>query len=997
MEMKFKKILVHSAVLLALWGCGDDDDDSASESTPVNSVEEAIRHEDHTLATEAELLTFAKGQMDQMTQGRQALLDTLYQGIDQPITWNPTHDSITFTTFMPEATHTVLSSNINGEGKPAVRGLIMAGEQDNQRYGAMATNLFSVHGNPKEPTDQLLLNMVNWLTQDAVSGGELRVITAQMPGAETYWFPHNEGIRTWFDEHYGTQVKINEANSCDDGALLACIDQMEPHLIILSDQDLTGTGFASIEAAVRKAKEKGIPLLLSNYQRDPSPMLSPLYLEMGLAGYNNYWDKMQAKDLSIEEIKAPDPVLQSARQLLVDLESGNFNTSVLEGCKGNFMFGCSEPVFVESFKQGADWFRGGVVALDQNNKSPFTEPDLALMQSVLLLADKYRSTIDYPIEWNEDQAWQQAMFGDWVISYARQKNPAQPDLGEYVIDSSQVFKGSNANYAHPATVSEQKSIGVPYPDQWTTTGWYALPGQQITLTRNDSSPVVAEIKLNYHRSNTNRAYEHHVYRAPLELAQQRLKLAAGQSVTFTSPYGGPIYLYLRGGEGAQQVNVAANGVAKHPTITDFNDPEQISRFTAEINSTTLPHVDLRTEQAEQHLRHDRLVGSLGTEYPDIEALLDAIVHEHVNTVYTLAGFKVQGMSLGESLPEAVKARCLSLFGEDCLDETLHTRTIIQHANYDQNAQCGSGCSGNPWDAAWNIDPRGWGDNHELGHNLQVNKLNVQYVTEADRNDWTKYSSRAGENSNNIFPYVVKWRTRYINGGNTIPSADGSHKGVFYAFMSDVAGITDASGKRVVLNEGCQQIDEGEDRYTAAWANNAYAFNNNYRMAFYIQMALRADALQNGPASMGNGFNIHPLLYLHGRIFDKYAASKELWEANRVRMGFGLFPYDGATQYGGGTVNSIPGNDFMLVSLSMLTKLDWRPHFDLLGLRYTDLAATQVQAMSFSGSLPMGLYQLDQDAPPADMSQGLSFLPLSLSDRTTLWKDGGSPTQCPILP
>ena len=62
------------------------------------------------------------------------------------------------------------------------------------------------------------------------------------------------------------------------------------------------------------------------------------------------------------------------------------------------------------------------------------------------------------------------------------------------------------------------------------------------------------------------------------------------------------------------------------------------------------------------------------------------------------------------------------------DASLHTRSIIQHANYDQNAHCGSGCSGNPWDAAWNISPTGWGDNHELGHNLQTNRLNVQCAT-----------------------------------------------------------------------------------------------------------------------------------------------------------------------------------------------------------------------------------------------------------------------------
>ncbi|KLU98352.1 hypothetical protein ABT58_23280, partial [Photobacterium aphoticum] len=95
-------------------------------------------------------------------------------------------------------------------------------------------------------------------------------------------------------------------------------------------------------------------------------------------------------------------------------------------------------------------------------------------------------------------------------------------------------------------MTTQQTFSVPYTKQWTTTGWYALPGQTITLTRQDNSSATASIKLNYHRSNTNRAYQQKVYRGPLELAQQRLSIASGETVTFSTPYGGPVYLYLEG-------------------------------------------------------------------------------------------------------------------------------------------------------------------------------------------------------------------------------------------------------------------------------------------------------------------------------------------------------------------------------------------------------------------------------------------------------------------
>ena len=38
-------------------------------------------------------------------------------------------------------------------------------------------------------------------------------------------------------------------------------------------------------------------------------------------------------------------------------------------------------------------------------------------------------------------------------------------------------------------------------------------------------------------------------------------------------------------------------------------------------------------------------------------------------------------------------------------------------NADQ-AACGYGCSGNPYDAYWAFDPIGHGDIHEMGHSLQ---------------------------------------------------------------------------------------------------------------------------------------------------------------------------------------------------------------------------------------------------------------------------------------
>ncbi|MBY6017811.1 ImpA family metalloprotease [Halomonas denitrificans] len=963
----------------------------------ISNADNAIWQEDHRLASAVELIDHARQQLAASKADRTALVDTLFEGIER-ISWHPSHDSVHFTSYLPQTTWTLLPANTDGAGQPVTGGLVMVSQQPQQRLAAMAANLFVV--SRSEQSDRLLRQLIHWLTGGADQSEGLSIVTAQMPGrADSGYFPHNEGIRQWLTEHYPDNHRINDANQCDDAALASCIDHHQPDLIVLSDIDRNGLGHNGIAQALRKAREAGIPLLLSNYWRDASPMLVPLYQQMGLGVAGNYWSKRHALDLPVATIRAGDPVLEQADQLLLNLRNDQFDTAVLAGCGGNFLH-CSDATFVSAFKAGADGFRNAVISLDKAGLSAFGLEQADALKASLLLADKYRSEIDYPIESTSHGEWQQALFADWLVNYARTANPAQPDLGEYVADRSEVVKGEAAHYAYPQTTSQRQTISVPYRGQWTSTGWYALPGQAITLTRYDRSDTDVMVKLNYHRPNTNRAFEQRVLRGPLELSTLRLSVPPGQSISFSSPYGGPIYLHLNGPEGALTTDISASGIAHHPAILDFSQPEQIRAFNQRYNETELPHIDLRAPAAEQHLRRDRFEGAIGGATPDVSALLSSVEQDHINPVYTLAGFKLAGQSLAQSLPKEVATACVALLGQDCLDDRLHVRTIIQHSNYDQSAQCGFMCSGNPWDSGAPINPVGWGDNHELGHNLQVGRLNVHYAASADADHWPGYASRAGENSNNLFPYFVMWRAHYLRDGNTGSLSDGhmNHKTLFYVFMSDAARVENSLGERVVLGDRCQVLDIGEDRYQAPWASNDYAIHNGYRMAFYIQMALRAHGLSLADGTvLTNGFNLFTLLYQHHRVFGHYANNSSDWLAHRQRLGFGLFPFEGEAVYGGRKVSGIPGNDFMLVSLSHLTGLDWRSHFDLLGLRYSSLAAAQAAANASRGSLPMGMYVLETDLPPANMSDGLTFLPLSLADGTTRWpRDNSSPVDCPKL-
>ncbi|MGF1689500.1 ImpA family metalloprotease [Photobacterium japonica] len=948
-------------------------------------VIQAILTGDHTLVTEQQLLDFAVKEINQKTADDQAIIDQLYTGITG-INWVPTHDAMFVSNYnSTNGNIPILTTNVDDSGNAINIPIGLTGKKvGGQRYAIFGGNPLGVWGN-----DDLHLFMKNVFAW--ISGGEkenLTVVVANVPNAG--YFPHYDTMEAWFNNQYPNAHTINSYKQCDYENLETCVKEMKPDVVLLGSDDYEGKGYDGIKSAMAYMEKNRIPLVVTPYGRDMNALLTPVFESNGISFASNYWSRyvIESGDRSDVTLK-PDVRLD----VINKFKNQDFDINAANSCTTTYLH-CNTGAFMSEFRTSADAFQGPVIRYDVAGIDVFDEKEEELTKVSLLLADKYRSEIDYPISQSDPVQWYKAIFADWLVSYARDDNKAQSDLGEYIVDTRDVVTGDDAHYTYPETVTDTKTISVPYSNQWTTTGWYALPGKPVTLTRHGEDDHEIIVQLYYGRSNTNRVYETKVYRKPVDLTTARIRVPAKGSVTFSTPYGAPIYLNMRHSENKPlSSSITATGIAEHPSITDFSDPQQVVRFETLLNNTELPHVDLKSLGAEQHLRRDKFNLGMTEQYPTPSALLKAVKEEHLETVYSLAAFKVQGKTLDESVSADAMAVCKAKFGADCVDENLHTRKIIQHANYDQDAQCGIGCAGNPWDSTYPITPRGWLDNHELGHNLQTGRLRVGYTTEDGRNTWANYHDRAGENSNNIFPYYVIWKGHNVTDGSTAVIEDGhmNSKDAFFAIQSDAAGVTDANGNRVVLGAWCGSVGTGSTRHDAIWSSGDYAANNSIRMSFYIQMALNAHGkvLSDG-TTLTNGFDIFTALYLHERIYGTALADSATWLANRDRLGFSAFDFD--TPHG--NVSRISGNDFMLVSLSYLTGLDWTPYFDMYGLRNTDLAKQQAGIHGTKGAIATGMYVLDRDLPPLNMSEGVDFLPINMSNAETVWpRDESSPVGC----
>ena len=354
-----------------------------------------------------------------------------------------------------------MNSNVGGNNGSGGAGLFIVGEKDDWRYGVLAQNLFSNVSDTGSM--QLLQNAIDWLLDDYSTSKTINVVSVQLPGIETWWFRHNERLREWLTAYYPERHTINEANTCDYEALDACIDTHSPDLIIFGDNNPDGGGYASVEPGVNKAITQKIPFIVMHYNRDPSPMTATLLSAMQVTAANNYWTKHRIENFTItDEFKTQDVSFDSVRDLITRLRNDDFDTAILQSCDNNY-WNCDATDFMNAFKTGANKLKTMMKSFDQNAVDVF-KVDEPIAQIALLLGDKYRSQIDYPILESEHNAYLEALYADWVVSYARENNIAA-DLGEHIVETTEVVKGENAHYAYPNTISsETRTFEVDFDD-----------------------------------------------------------------------------------------------------------------------------------------------------------------------------------------------------------------------------------------------------------------------------------------------------------------------------------------------------------------------------------------------------------------------------------------------------------------------------------------------------------------------------------------------------
>ncbi|MCS9750662.1 metalloprotease ImpA [Pseudomonas aeruginosa] len=853
---------------------------SAQAATQEEILDAALVSGDSSQLTDSHLVALRlQQQVERIRQTRTQLLDGLYQNLSHA--YDPGAASMWVLPANPDNTLPFL---IGDKGRVLASLSLEAGG----RGLAYGTNVLTQLSGANAAHAPLLKRAVQWLVNGdpgAATAKDFKVSVVGVDKTATL-----NGLKS-----AGLQPADAACNALTDASCASA-----SKLLVLGN----GASAASLSATVRARLQAGLPILFVhtngwNQSSTGQQILSGLGLQEGPYG-GNYWDKdavpssrTRARSVELGGAYGQDPAL--VQQIVDGSWRTDYDWSKCTSYVGRTT--CDDVPGPSDFSKRVDVLKGALDAYNQKAQNLFALPGTTSLRLWLLWADAVRQNIRYPMDKAADTArFQETFVADAIVGYVREAGAAQKELGSYAGQRQQSMPVSGSE--------ETLTLTLPSAQGFTAIGRMAAPGKRLSIRIEDAGQASLAVGLNTQRIGSTRLWNTRQYDRPRFLKSPDIKLQANQSVALVSPYGGLLQLVYSGATPGQTVTVKVTGAASQPflDIQPGEDSSQaIADFIQALDADKADWLEIRSGSVEVHAKVEKVRGSIDKDYGgDVQRFIRELNEVFIDDAYTLAGFAIPN----QAKTPAIQQEC-AVRGWDCDSETLHKLPGTQHINVDQYAQCGGGCSGNPYDQTWGLNPRGWGESHELGHNLQVNRLKV-------------YGGRSGEISNQIFPLHKDWRVLREFGQNL----DDTRVNYRNAYNLIVAGRAEADPLAGV--------------YKRLWEDpGTYALNGE-RMAFYTQWVHYWADLKNDPLQ---GWDIWTLLYLHQRQVDKSD-----WDANKAALGYGTYAQRPGNS---GDASSTDGNDNLLLGLSWLTQRDQRPTFALWGIRTSAAAQAQVAAYGFA--------------------------------------------------
>ncbi|QYK13828.1 ImpA family metalloprotease [Shewanella rhizosphaerae] len=758
-----------------------------------------------------------------------------------------------------------------------------ASDLSGQRNAAFGTDIISsMQGGNNLGFEPSMMRLLSWLT------GEAQANLAATKQVRLFLISDwsKSRVTNWLTSHYPNW----QVSRCDVASELAsCLGEAE--LVITgSIEAFDETEVSTRLEALQQAK---IPLLyLHMHAWNSVPLTQTVLGAMGFAmqgpgGPGNYFSPDKADWSDYLAMQAANPALNQEALWLELLQSENpsFN---LANCADT-----CDSQFSEEYRSALAHIRSSINRLDTEKTAIFDSPEYQLYKYLILLGDRYRSEIDYPMDVSTTapMSYLKALFADSSVYNSRRINPVPADLGNF----------SRTDFSHVTPVDKTVALSSKAP--FRAAGVYALPGQTFSVTRTDNSQVETKVFINTQRSGSTQEYASKGYNRPKYLQSPAIAIKPGETITLTSPYGGPVQIRFNAND--LPVEFTFSHVGLHPFWRSDKDDQA---FIQGLAKGDYDWAELATEHFEVHSRLNKMQETMSHEprWDTPQKMSEAISTFVHNYPHLLAGFKGPGIDSVDEITNFAASKGWQL---DQLD-------MVKHMNADQPT-CGSGCSGNPYDASWSFSPTGHGDIHELGHGLERGRL--------------RFDGHEGHASTNPYSYYTKSRA-YLETGK-LPECQGLS-------IQDEFDVLQASQRQA-------------DPFAYVQAANLTSWSSG--MATMLQTMIAAQK----QGALQNGWHLLARLHILLREFERAQADEASWLAKRDQLGFGSFDLASA--------KALSNNDFLMIAMSFSTGLDYRDFYQMWGLATSDAAKAQVASFAYP-AVPKSIYVY----APGDYCYGLDL-------------------------
>lgn len=556
------------------------------------------------------------------------------------------------------------------------------------------------------------------------------------------------------------------------------------------------------------------------------------------------------------------------------------------------------------------------------------DTSLNYYKGILLQADYYRRHIKYKGKdfdldfWDWDDSAKKlsirknltpafkALFADSAILYSRKTNSAQTNLGDFSPNESEIRKMQTRSVTTTIKAGrDPHSVG-------TSTGIYVKAGQVVSIKLKTQSADKLSVRISTLRDGSLRAEWPTRYGRPYSIQSNSIPLKYNETVHLSSPHGGPLYL-LTDSSNHTDYEIEFRNVLRHPALLNPEDPLQISEFKMAVQNTPFNWIDLKTDFAELHMTKETYDKSINLEFygGDVIKYFNHYAKYTISNNFEYAGFSGDG--LAEFSDDVKKwGNSINLYDE-MFNQDIHGKRWTQHYNIERPT-CGDLCSGNPADQwAPHFIATSWGENHEIGHNLQNGRMSV-------------YGGLSGEVSNNIFPGRADYKLQLDDTSLNYFSTDGNRTQMYF-------DRTDHSQVFTLLN---QSFIDG----TASNSDHPL-WNGDYfdRLSVYHQMKY---------ASQSEDF--FTMAYLYARFIDYYTGSDERW-TDEIKTKLKLTRYTRTEAR-----EKVVGGDLFAILASMVSDYDVSDFFDGLGIEVSAEARNQITENGQTTKLQKGLFYVYQE-------------------------------------